>query len=142
MENLFKLLFIIVGALLLVLAITSYTRTEAQMKNYQETAYQKSRQTTDDWVQVGDLKNEVSEATQDRHTSQDGLILIREYSGMEIIKFLSGHNEDDPIEIQYSGDLYRVGEIIDVIGQIQEDESYLIEVKPDFCYEIKVYSEE
>ncbi|MBN2220970.1 MAG: hypothetical protein JW708_02110 [Vallitaleaceae bacterium] len=145
MENIYKLLFSVVGALFLIIAMGSYIKAEQSMKQFQWEAKNASHDKTDDWVLAdSSLVGKVEEGELFRETV--GGVFLLEVSKEYIMDFLTGYQgegrDDNLVQVLFEGELYYASDFDGLIREIEKNDSYCIKVGSDFQYELIVNSKE
>lgn len=135
------------GALFLLLAIESYTKTDHSMKQFQKEAFGESKTEIDEWVIADSLSEGNHERQEDFAYTADGGILLSEVSKEYVKGFLSGYQVADQgqvadqVQVFYEGELYYSTDFEGLIAKVEKNESYRIKVKSDFQYELITSSE-
>ena len=146
MENLYKLLFSLVGALFFILAMGSYIKTEQSMKQFQQEAIKASHKEVDDWVIANSsLESKLDEVEPLSEVSGGG-ITLSEVTKEYIVDFLAGYQEenreDNVIQVLFQGKSYGSSEFEGLISEIKENDRYCMKVNRGFQYEIIASSKE
>ena len=145
MENVYKLLFSVVGALFLIIAMGSYIKAEQSMKQFQWEAKNASPKKMDDWVLAdSSLVGKLDGGELFRETIGD--VFLSEVSKEYVVDFLAGYQgegrDDNLVQVLFEGELYHASDFEGLICEIEKNDSYAIKVGSDFQYELSVTSKD